>query len=347
MEPRVAVHVGQRLLHAPCPLVGALRGEGVENVAQRRDAALDGDVLGLQALGIARAVPLLVVGEHDDPRHADDLGPVVGENAGADVHVGLHDPPFLRGELPRFQQDAVGDADLAHVVQGAGVQQQLATPGAQAGGQAQGLTALAHADDVHAGFVVAVFAGAAQAADNLELGAVQLIRPLAHLGLHDVALPAVLPIEDAHLEKVAHPGQHLAALERLGDEILGSQLQGLQAGRRVQVGAEHQHGQEIVADSIGQGFEDLEAVHLRHADVEKHDVESPPLVELDNLFWIGCGVDVPVSPLAENPFEKQDVGRIVVDDEDRRLQRGVVNVLHLALSAVAPLARTWGGATLG
>ena len=41
------------------------------------------------------------------------------DGVAAELGVGAHDLPLLRGQLARFEQDVVGNAHLADVVQGA------------------------------------------------------------------------------------------------------------------------------------------------------------------------------------------------------------------------------------
>ncbi len=67
-----------------------------------------------------------MVGGGDVTGHAEEFGIGValdggGEGVGADGGVGLHDFKFAVGELAGLEEDGVGDADLADVVEGAGV----------------------------------------------------------------------------------------------------------------------------------------------------------------------------------------------------------------------------------
>ncbi len=82
------------------------------------DPALERDLLAAEPERIATTVEALVQVEHP-------LGHLVHSGTGDDVStelgVALHDGELLFGQLPREQQDGVGDPDLADVVEHARV----------------------------------------------------------------------------------------------------------------------------------------------------------------------------------------------------------------------------------
>jgi hypothetical protein len=82
-------------------------------------------------------------------------------------------------ELAGLEQDAVGDADLADVVQRARVASSSASA-RQPEREREPLAQAADALDVLAGVAVARLGGLAEAADDLELGLAQLRGALAH-----------------------------------------------------------------------------------------------------------------------------------------------------------------------
>ena len=94
---------------------GRVGRHGVPRVGDRDDRRLERDVLAAQAIGIAEAVPALVVVadggngvlERGDPRH--DLGPA--------VHVLPHDRRLGAVERARLREDRVGHPDLPDVVE--------------------------------------------------------------------------------------------------------------------------------------------------------------------------------------------------------------------------------------
>jgi len=79
----------------------------------------------------------------------------------ADDRVPAHDVPLVRVELAGFEQDGVGDADLAEVVQGRAFPQPVAFLRGKPHGPAEQGADLAHAQDVPSGLVVLELGGAA------------------------------------------------------------------------------------------------------------------------------------------------------------------------------------------
>jgi hypothetical protein len=95
------------------------------------------------------------------------------EDAGADRGLCLHPFEFVRCQSARLEQDAVRDADLAHVVEGSGLAEEQeflrghAQRGADPGRQA------ADSPCVLTGVVVAILGRDRQPLDYLELRVVQ------------------------------------------------------------------------------------------------------------------------------------------------------------------------------
>src|SRR2546429_682295 len=88
----------------------------VERVGDREDPRPERDLLPEEPVGVAAAVPALVVGAHDadslalQERHAS-------EHLLAEHGVRLHRAALRLRERSRLEQDLVGDADLADVVE--------------------------------------------------------------------------------------------------------------------------------------------------------------------------------------------------------------------------------------
>src|SRR5713101_7093551 len=95
-------------------VIGTHRGQRVVNVGDRQQAPLDRDVLALERVRIAGAVPALVVEEKvgDGGLQVADLA----QDAGAGGRVLLHGLPFGGGERTGLVQDRVGDDDFAEVM---------------------------------------------------------------------------------------------------------------------------------------------------------------------------------------------------------------------------------------
>ena len=106
-------------------LVAALGSQCIVDIAQRQDARCKGDTFSRQAVGVAAAVPLLMVRLGNFDTHLNEAvarmlrvhGPQCFR---AEQRVGTHQFPFLVGQLPRLLQHHVRHADLADIVQGAG-----------------------------------------------------------------------------------------------------------------------------------------------------------------------------------------------------------------------------------
>ena len=89
----------------------------------------------------------------------------------------LHDLELVRGELVGLQQDAVGNADLAHVVQRGRMRDQFHGLFVQAQFPGDDFGVASHADHVPARLVVAVFRGPGQAMDQFQPRGGQLRGP--------------------------------------------------------------------------------------------------------------------------------------------------------------------------
>ena len=105
-------------------LVGALAGEGVEDVRRRDDARLQRDRIAREAVRIARSVHALVVVQRDaahqlrvGERLQAEVGQQVVDDRLAAVAVGAHHVHLVGREAAGLEQDRVGNADLADVVQ--------------------------------------------------------------------------------------------------------------------------------------------------------------------------------------------------------------------------------------
>lgn len=153
------------LQHAQCFFVAerlaiaAVHGEGVDKIDGSDNACRFGDVAPGEPLGVAAAIPALVVPQRDLGGHLEhrDLG--VAQDLRADARMGVHDGALLFGEAARLLEDVVGDADLADVVHGGRLFDALTPARRLAQGFGQHAGEGADAQDVLAGVAVAVFGG--------------------------------------------------------------------------------------------------------------------------------------------------------------------------------------------
>ncbi len=115
-----------------------------------------------------------------------------------------------------------------------------------------------------------------------------------------------------------HPGQGDVQVHRLGDVVVGTQLDRLGNAILLVDGRHHDHGQDRGAAVRPDQAQDLEPAHARHHDVEKDDVE---LVLIDQAQ--GCraifGHDCIVSAACQAACQHGAIGLEVVDDQDARL----------------------------
>src|SRR3954452_4546697 len=150
-----ALDLGKRLGDRPRALVGALRDQRVEHVADGCDPPHQRDLLAGEPVRIAAPVPALVVGQRDRLRHLDQRRPRPREYVRADRRVGLHLLPLAGVETAGLLEDAIRDPDLADVVHGARVPKEVGLALVHAHRERQPVTEGAHPRDVLASLVVA------------------------------------------------------------------------------------------------------------------------------------------------------------------------------------------------
>jgi len=154
----VREHVRGRAVRRPGLLVGALAGEGVEHVDDRDQAPGQGDRVAGQTLRVAGPVPALVVGEGDLLGDAQELGLPAGQDVGAGGRVALDGVELGGCQRTGLEQDGVGDADLADVVQRGCFAEQAGLGGGKAQGRREPVRGHADTASVLGGDVVAVLA---------------------------------------------------------------------------------------------------------------------------------------------------------------------------------------------
>jgi hypothetical protein len=156
--------------------------EHVEDVGDGGDPGHRGDLLAGEAVGVARAVPALVVVADDPLGHLEQLGGGPAEHARAEQGVGLDHLVLLSGEPARLEQDGVGDRDLAEVVQRRRLPDEPHHPVAVTGAAREQRGQVADPLGVLVGVVVAVLRRQCQAPQALELGRVELAAARDRLG---------------------------------------------------------------------------------------------------------------------------------------------------------------------
>ena len=121
----------------------------------------------------------------------------------------------------------------------------------------------------------------------------------------------------------ADAGEHHRKVERLGDVVVGSQLERLDDVLALALGGHHDDRQFDERIDAAEELEHLQPVHAGHHDVEQDEVELPLAEQVDGLPAAPGGGDrvlVPLQPAGE-PLAVQF---LVIDDQDGGLGRGHV-----------------------
>ena len=228
---------------------------------------------------------------------------------------------------PRLQQQVVGDADLADVVQPRGVADQRRLRRLEPQLEREQLARAADAVGVLARGVVAVLARERQPVEHLELGVLELGRPLLRRARAGDRCALQFDPQVARLQQVADAQQHLGDVDRLGQEIACAERERAALGVRRDVGREHEHRHPVrLVGQEGDVLEDLGAVAARHVPVEQQQVGRILAAAADDRERVGQDLDGAIARALEDRLQEQGVRLLVVDHEDpRRVQQVVVH----------------------
>mmetsp|Transcript_10422 Transcript_10422/g.42406 ORF Transcript_10422/g.42406 Transcript_10422/m.42406 type:complete len:382 (-) Transcript_10422:962-2107(-) len=244
----------------------------------------------------------------------------------------LHHLEFVRRELAGLEQDVVGDADLADVVQRRGMQQQVQFVVRQAEPAADELGVMGHAQDVGAGLGVTELRCPRQPQHGLQLAHAQRGGGPAHLERQVGRVLQQAGAGPREREQVAGAGRELDAIDRLGQEVIGPAGQGAVAGVLVGVGRDHQHRQLVTARAGAQPLHQLDAIQARHPVVQ-HDQVGPLLPRPGEA---GLGIVERHGLAARDAFEQcleqRQVDGVVVDDLGHLGRHGSVSSMRLSTS---------------
>ena len=332
----LAEHLAHGGLDRPRVLVGTPVRERVEDVGDSDDAAGQRDRRGREPVRIAAAVPALVVGERDLLGHHQQLVGAAREDPRADRRVQLHRRELLGRVLAGLQQQVVGDADLADVVQPRRVADERRLGWIHAELEREQLARPADPVGVLPGRVVAVLGREREAVEHLELRVLELARALHYALVQEVVGALELDAQVARLQEVAHAQQHLGHVDRLGQEIACAERQraAFRVGR--DVGGEHEHRHPVgLLGEEDDVLEDLRTAASRHVPVQQHQVGRLLAAVPDDLQRVGHHLDPCVSRAREDRLQEQGVRLLVIDHEDlRRKEQLVIHCSTPPLSRV-------------
>ncbi len=222
------------------------------------------------------------------------------QGAGADFRVHLHDLEFLPGELARLEQNAVGNADFADVVQGAGH--------------------VHHLDEIAVDFVAElVLAGevlgqhAAILADPLQVGAGLRIARLGQLRHAEdeqlAALQGENPLAGADSsDKLLHG-------EGLVDEVVRAGVHGVDDELRALPRGEQDEVDVTAGRPLADFSAELDPAHLGHHPVGDYQAELSAANQLEGLVAVVGDAHL-VSELRQRVFQDFCRDVVVVNDQD-------------------------------
>jgi hypothetical protein len=125
---------------------------------------------------------------------------------------------------------------------------------------------------VVAGLLVAELAGAREAHQRLLLAVAHLARRLLDHALEEPPLVFQRQLLPAQREEVPAARHALASVHRLDEEIRDPRVERVVAHLAVVVRGDHHDRHVLVAGQRAQALGELDAVHLRHHEVDQHQV---------------------------------------------------------------------------
>ena len=125
-------------------------------------------------------------------------------------------------------------------------------------------------------------------------------------------------MEEADFEQIVNAHQHFGRIEGFADEVLGSRLQRPQLVRRIR--SHDQHREVVVRLDRLEAVHHREAVHTRHLQVEDNQVVAVLAMQGADGTRVRRRGDALKPRAAQHPREDEDVGGLIVHDQDAALQ---------------------------
>ena len=300
-------------------LVAAIARERVVNIRERDDLCRNGDLVALEPVGIAAAVPALMMPAADLVRGAHERVVLrerhIVEQPVALDRMGLHDLELLARELAGLVEDLGGGVDLADVVQGGNgadhrdirLRERISVRHLDKLVQQQ-VRDGAHVQDVRAGFKVFRLD---HVTENIDHGGVRL------LALVDLLLGKVdkVLLTRVERERVVHAAAHDRKVEGPADVIGHAEVIGLLNKVRVILGRDDDNRDLLCPVALTHDLEHAEAVKVRHIDIEQQKVDIEMLMQQVKRLHAVVGVQVVVAR-SENFGEQLLIHFGVIGDEN-------------------------------
>ena len=292
MRPQLFLH----LLGVAGALVELPRRHDLDRVGDGDDAGTEGDLVARETVRVPGTVPAFVMVADDRPGRREQVERL--EERVADLRVRLDDRALLLVERPRLEEDTVGDADLADVVEDRAQADRLDLVGPQP-------QQLGDADGQRGEPLAVTVEGRVARLDRVGEGARERRReqPLA-----DLVAPPVRA-----LEGIGDRGLEVGVGERLGDEAGRAARQRL-AERLVGAGARDEDDRKRGAAALHH-LEQLEAREARHDHVAHDEVEVGGLEQLQRALR-AFGTGRVVTGRLEYLHDQAADHLLVVDHED-------------------------------
>ena len=257
-----------RLLIGVGGLIGAVRGQGVKGIRKAHHLGAEGDLVPPEPLGVAPAVPALVVVAADMVGVAEVVlvrrAAEVFQHPAAAEGMGLHDLELLRSQGLVFIQDGVRNGNLSDVVEGRGAGDAADLPLGEpvlraAAGHIlqQDLGQAAQPQHVAAGLRAAELDDGGEGVHHRLVGVAQVLGLILHQLFQMVLVPA-------ELRRVAHPLAHQGRQEGRRQHIAGAQTQGPFRRLGTAVRQQEEEGDLPLPQHLGQGVLPGQAERQHH-----------------------------------------------------------------------------------
>ena len=170
-----------------------------------------------------------------------------------------------------------------------------------------------------AGRVVAVLGRERQPAERFDPRLVEVARAVVDELLEHEVLLACLELQEADLQQVLDPQQHLDHVEGLGQEVAGAARQRALLCLDRDVGRDHEHREPAALEPGLQLREHLEPVRIGHVEVEDQQVRRLLRAHRHHVRGVHRALDRGVAVVLEHALQQLDVGGLIVDDQDARV----------------------------